>query len=110
MKRVVCSQHAGALRAARCALHPHRAGNWNERPWGSADWTVQFKAAMDEAGFPDTEILVPDGGGYESVLAGIHADPALGKALQGCGIGLHYPCNHRPGEERIQQEYGLKFW
>ena len=81
-------------------------GNWNERPWGTADWTLKFKAAMEEAGFGSTEIIVPDGGGYADVEKAIDADPALGSAVG--GIGLHYPCN-RPAPE-VQGEYGLKYW
>jgi hypothetical protein len=34
-------------------------GNWNERPWGTPDWTKQFKTAMEAAGFPETKIIIP---------------------------------------------------
>ena len=33
-------------------------GNWNERPWGTADWTKKFKKAMEGAGFANTQIII----------------------------------------------------
>ena len=36
-------------------------GIWNERPWGTPDWVKQYRAAMDEAGFLGTKIVIPDG-------------------------------------------------
>lgn len=34
----------------------------NERSWGPDWWTVSFRAALDEAGFNETKIIIPDGG------------------------------------------------
>ncbi len=42
-------------------------GNWNERSWGTANWTIEFRAAMDAAGFHNTKIVVPDGGVSDSM-------------------------------------------
>ena len=81
-------------------------GNWNERPWGTADWTKQYRAAMDSIGFKETKIIIPDGGDNRDIKTAADSDPAFEAAV--AGIGLHYPCNHP--DELIEQKYGWKYW
>ena len=84
-------------------------GNWNERSYGPAAWTVQFRAAMDAAGFKDTQIIIPDGGDNGGIEKVMDSDPAFKSAV--AGIGLHYPCN-RPAanHDEIQVQMGKKYW
>lgn len=81
-------------------------GNWNERPWGPPDWTKDFRQALDDGGFADTQIIIPDGNSPADYLKDMDTDPALRSAV--AGVGLHYPCN-RP-DPAVVDSYGLKFW
>lgn len=83
-------------------------GAWNERPVGSTDWAKKFKGAMEAAGFNDTKIVLPDGGGLPAAyLQDVsHGDAALGNAV--AAIGEHYPCD-RP-DKTIFQSTPWKFW
>jgi galactosylceramidase len=83
-------------------------GAWNERAWGGPDWIVQLRQAMDDEGFEATKIIIPDGGYDPQILSDIDASVQFAKAMEGGGIGLHYPCN-TPHPE-VQQQYGLKYW
>jgi len=66
-------------------------GNWNERPWGPPDWTKEYRAAMDSAGFKDTQIIIPDGGDVSGIEAAMATDKEFAAAV--AGFGVHYPCN-----------------
>lgn len=82
--------------------------SWNERPVGPTSWAKEFKSAMEAAGFTNTKIVVPDGGGLpasylEDWSAG---DKDLGSAV--AAIGQHYPCN-RPNPT-IFSSTPWKFW
>lgn len=82
------------------------AGNWNEREWGPPNWTIAFRHAMDEAGFRDTQIIVPDGFETATIEAAMSADAEFESAVD--GLGLHYPCNKpNPG---IEAQYDKKYW
>eukprot|EP00039_Didymoeca_costata_P008210 m.109132 g.109132 ORF g.109132 m.109132 type:complete len:800 (-) comp13993_c0_seq1:24-2423(-) len=81
-------------------------GNWNERPWGNANWTKQFKDAMDKAGFTNTQIIIPDGGGIGSIESAMDSDNVFHKDIG--GIGVHYPCNH-PAPE-LESKYNIPYW
>ena len=81
-------------------------GNWNERPWGPPEWTVSYKAAMENIGFGDTKIIIPDGGDSAGVEKAMAASADFEAAVD--GIGVHYPCN-RPVPS-IGATYGKKYW
>ena len=81
-------------------------GNWNERPWGTPTWTKQFKAAMEDAGFGETKIIIPDGGDVATIEKAMAVDADFKDTV--AGIGVHYPCN-RPVPS-IVSTYGKKFW
>ena len=85
-------------------------GAWNERAWGNPDWIISFRHAMDMEGFQKTKIIIPDGSFDEKILQDIDVDVSgkFANALEGGGIGLHYPCN-QPHPE-VQQKYHLKYW
>ena len=57
--------------------HPSYIGIWNERSWGSVDYVVSLRNALDEAGLGSTRIVVPDGGGCEEVTEAASANISL---------------------------------
>ena len=81
-------------------------GNWNERPWGTPEWTKQYKKAMESIGFSNTKIIIPDGGGQGGIEAAFEKDAEFEAAV--AGIGNHYPCN-RP-DAAVTGKYGKKYW
>lgn len=83
-------------------------GAWNERSWGDTEWIIRFRGAMNNEGFNETRIIIPDGSWDEKILGDIDKDGQFKEALTGGGIGLHYPCDDPHPE--VQQKYGLKFW
>lgn len=88
-------------------------GNWNERGWGPAEWTTSLRSSMDAAGFKSTSIIIPDGTWYqaEAILPTVAKDAAFKHALEGGGIGLHYPSKYDCGSRcKAAQENGLKMW
>lgn len=58
-------------------------GNWNERPWGNADWTKRFKKAMVDAGFADTQLILPDGNSIKSIEQAMDVDPVFKDSVAG---------------------------
>ena len=84
-------------------------GNWNERSWGDAAWTVKMRAALDLAGFSETRIIVPDGSWHQAagILPAVRNGSSFASALKGGGIGLHYACDEEHPEV---QRAGLKYW
>jgi len=81
-------------------------GHRNEREWGMPEWTVQLRSSLDANGFNSTRFIIPDGDYDASILEHAKKDVAFAAALQGGGIGLHYPCGL---ELREIQEAGLKY-
>ena len=47
---------------------------------------------MDDAGFSETKIIIPDGGDVGGIETAFDADPEFEAAVD--GLGVHYPCNH----------------
>jgi galactosylceramidase len=81
-------------------------GNWNERFWGGPDWTKEFRQALDDGGFAETEIVIPDGGFSREILDDMDADPTFASAIS--AVGLHYPCNNP--QPSVFEHPGLKYW
>ena len=52
---------------------------------------LALRAAMNEAGFNSTRIIVMDGGFDDQEVAMAQAQPEYRQAI--FGAGLHYPCN-----------------
>ena len=70
------------------------------------NWTVAFRKALDENGFNETLIILPDGP-FSNFLAGnLSTDPALHAAVD--GVGLHYPCQSPHPEVQLQLK--KKYW
>jgi hypothetical protein len=76
-------------------------GVWNEGPW-SRKYVVDLREALDSRGFAQTKIVVPDGhsasrsrctdcpaGTSTNMVAAIHADPALRRAIGVLGVHSH---------------------
>ena len=61
---------------------------------------------MDAAGFPETQIIIPDGGFDKQIINDFNADPQFESAV--AGIGLHYPCNYPVPE--VTGIYHKKYW
>jgi len=64
-------------------------GVWNERSW-DANWIIEFRAALDKAGFNKTKIVAADAGW--DIAGTMKTNPALKKAVE--VIGAHYPGTH----------------
>ena len=79
----------------KCARDNHTIGNidfignWNERSWGPPQWTLDFREAMDAAGFNDTKIVVPDGWvtDDDDLVIDLEAMPDLKAAVYGKDCG-----------------------
>jgi len=61
-------------------------GVWNERMWND-EWIINFRAALDQAGFGKTQIVAPDQGW--GIANDMLKSPALMEAVS--VIGVHYP-------------------
>ena len=67
--------HMSWLKCARdehSELNIDYIGAWNERSWGNPDWIIQFRQAMDDEGFNNTKIIIPDA---KSKSVAIHNPP-----------------------------------
>ena len=82
-------------------------GIWNERSWGSVDYVLGLRAALDSAGFTHTQIALPDGlgGQVTSAIDAAAANSSFRAATH--AVGLHYPCHD--AEPRVAAE-GLAYW
>jgi galactosylceramidase len=82
-------------------------GIWNERSWGSVDYVLGLRAALDSAGFTHTQIALPDGlgGQVTSAIDAAAANSSFRAAVH--AVGLHYPCHD--AEPRVAAE-GLAYW
>jgi hypothetical protein len=61
---------------------------------------------MEDAGFGETKIIIPDGGDVATIEKAMAVDADFKDTV--AGIGVHYPCN-RPVPS-IVSTYGKKFW
>jgi hypothetical protein len=85
--------------------NPHFIGIWNERSWGSVEYVVSLRDALDAAGLASTKIIVPDGGDCGGVTRAAAGNASYASAVY--AYGAHYPCkNACPAAA----ETGLKFW
>eukprot|EP01116_Phalansterium_solitarium_P015450 TRINITY_DN3414_c0_g1_i1.p1 TRINITY_DN3414_c0_g1~~TRINITY_DN3414_c0_g1_i1.p1 ORF type:complete len:762 (+),score=180.62 TRINITY_DN3414_c0_g1_i1:87-2372(+) len=66
-------------------------GIWNERSWGSVDYVLSLRAALDAAGFADTHISLPDGGIDAGLTQALLTNDTFRAAVY--SAGMHYPCN-----------------
>jgi galactosylceramidase len=81
-------------------------GVWNERSWGSVDYVVGLRNALDAAG-ASAEIILPDGGSdIPGIISAAQQNATFNSAIS--GVGLHYPC-HDP-VPIIQEGLHKKFW
>lgn len=85
--------------------HPSYIGIWNERSWGTVDYVVSLRNALDDAGLTSTRIVVPDGGGCAAVTAAAMANSSFAEAVY--ALGEHYPCKR---DCPATAEVGMKFW
>lgn len=85
--------------------HPSYIGIWNERSWGTVDYVVSLRDALDAAGLTSTRIVVPDGGGCSEVTAAAKANSTFADAVY--ALGEHYPCRR---DCPATAEVGMKFW
>ena len=67
---------------------------------------MDYRNAMDAAGFSDTQIIIPDGGDTSGIEAAMKADVSFAAAVD--GLGVHYPCDHPVPS--IEAEFGKKYW
>lgn len=82
-------------------------GIWNERAWGSEDYVLGLRAALDASGFNAMKIVLPDGYGAQvtSAIAAAATNATFNKAVH--AIGVHYPCTAAEPEANAE---GLAYW
>ena len=82
-------------------------GIWNEVNY-DADWIVQLRRALDDAGYQSTRLVAADVGGWD-VASAAASDPALAAAVD--IIGSHYP-GEAPSAAQVAwgQATGKPFW
>ena len=76
------------MRANLGGDNPHFIGIWNERSWGSVDYVVSLRNALDAAGLAATRIIVPDGGDCAGVTAAAAANASFANAIYAFGAHL----------------------
>jgi hypothetical protein len=81
-------------------------GVWNERPWGSESYVIGLRETLDAAGFTNTAIVIPDGGGPEAIVSAAASNSTFKDAIS--VVGLHYPCNHPC--PTVESEIGKRYW
>ena len=86
-------------------------GIWNERPWGSAEYTVKLRESFDAAGFETTAIVGSDGTWYAYDPAHISA-LATNKTFAEAERfqGGHYTCALPPPATFWEIEPAQTFW
>jgi hypothetical protein len=91
--------------------------NIKERDWGSSatyPYVVNLRKALDNAGFTDTLLAVPDGApgnSLQALLQDIRTDETLRRAVG--VVGVHYPCETEREPNGVQEELasmGKKYW
>jgi galactosylceramidase len=98
-------QYAACVRANLGGGNPHYIGIWNERSWGSVDYVVSLRNALDAAGLAATKIVLPDGGDCAQVAAAAEANATFAAAVY--ALGEHYPCRRSCPALAAT---GLAFW
>lgn len=85
--RVDCRRcaHVQNAHVRQCSL-PLPCAQWNERPWGTPDWTKQYRKAMDAIGFSETKIIIPDGGDVTGIEKAMLNDSVFAAAVDGLGV------------------------
>eukprot|EP00928_Gymnodinium_smaydae_P028736 TRINITY_DN21845_c0_g3_i1.p1 TRINITY_DN21845_c0_g3~~TRINITY_DN21845_c0_g3_i1.p1 ORF type:complete len:900 (-),score=115.96 TRINITY_DN21845_c0_g3_i1:138-2837(-) len=68
-------------------------GIWNERPWGSTDYVVELRSALNDAGFGSetTGIVMLDGAKNDEFEHHLFENETFAAAIE--AVGLHYPCD-----------------
>jgi len=68
-------------------------GIWNERPWGSASYVKQLRAALDAVGAQSTVIVGSDAVRNlpDDLLTALGDDADFSSVVD--VVGVHYPCN-----------------
>ena len=84
---------------------PDYIGVWNERSWGTVDYILSLRAALDAAGLGTTKIVLPDGGDCAGVTTAAAANASFAAAVH--ALGEHYPCERACP---ATAELGLAFW
>ena len=74
-------------------------GLWNERPQGSADYVVQLRAALDDAGFAGVGITME--ATWQPLINQVLTNPLNASIV---AAGKHYPCNETclPRWQRVE--------
>jgi len=83
-------------------------GIWNEKPWGSTEYVLELRAALDQAGFQKdtTGIVMLDGGPIPAFKHALLNNASFAGAVE--AVGLHYPCN-KPDKDIVNM-MGKKYW
>jgi len=97
--------YAKCVRETIGGTHPQYIGIWNERSWGSIEYVVSLREALDAAGLAETRIIVPDGGDCDAVTAAAASNASFASAVY--ALGEHYPCTRSCPRTA---EVGMKFW
>ena len=97
---------------ARCVKEtvgegPDYIGIWNERGWGTIEYVVSLRNALDSAGFGNTKIIVPDGEDCETVVAAAKSNATFAAAVY--ALGEHYPCKDNCSA-LSDPDVDIKFW
>lgn len=90
-------------------------GIWNERAWGTPSYVSMLRNALDEAGFENTMLILPDGISFDKDLNTLLSDLNTNETFRNnvAGVGLHYPCqfSHLPkGMVEELQSLDKLFW
>lgn len=81
-------------------------GLWNEKPQPpDATYVLSLKAALSDAGFESTRVIVMDGGWDTAEFSLAKSNASFASSVY--GAGLHYPCN-QPHPETA--EVGWALW
>jgi len=71
-------------------------GIWNERFWGTTDYVVELRKALDQAGFNKsvTGIVMLDGVEQPAMTQSLFANTTFADSIE--AVGMHYPCDYAP--------------
>eukprot|EP00039_Didymoeca_costata_P021228 m.343840 g.343840 ORF g.343840 m.343840 type:complete len:935 (-) comp23434_c0_seq1:140-2944(-) len=67
-------------------------GIWNERPYGPLDYTIKLRESLDNAGFHNTGIVLPDGRISDELVTALLTNETFSKAVK--AVGQH-GCGHK---------------
>jgi len=101
--------HIAFLRCARARANVTlgHLGIWNERAWGSPEYVVSLRQALDAAGFAATRIVLADdgAGSVAGIVAAAQANATFAAAFD--TVGVHYPCD---SPAPAVGQLGKQFW